>query len=122
MMCTKRGCADDCFYCDAPVRRHDHDHAPTPRHSGGLDTVVACPGCHNLKDRILFDRWPLALAIMATQELVGLGAIPTADSAARWPSCWDDMSSHARLLWAKMSATIQGGIDIGIRHELDALT
>jgi hypothetical protein len=119
--CQKRGCADPCFYCDAEVQRHDHDHAPIPRHAGGTETVVACPGCHNLKDRILFARWPLALAVMAVSELVELDEMPSA-AVTEWPRRWDDMTSHGRLLWAKWAAACMGGIDMETRHALDQIT
>ncbi len=100
-----------CFYCEAPVVRHEHDHAPIPRRAGGNSVVVTCVGCHNLKDRLQFSSWPLTLALMAVQELTRLDAMP-AQPVADWPAEWDDMTSHARLLWAKCVAMGSGGPDI----------
>lgn len=31
-----------------------------------------------------------------------------------WPSQWEDMTSHARLLWAKWAAMSAGGPDIDL--------
>ncbi len=85
------------------MTRHEHDHAPIPRSDGGVVTVAACVGCHHLKDRVLFEHWPLALYVMAVQELAEHDAIPTTQQDA-WPDCWDDLSGHARLAWAKVAA------------------
>ncbi len=120
MGCHKRTCARECFYCESQVQRHDHDHAPIPARAGGTVTVVACPGCHNLKDRILFVRWPIVLTVLAVRELVDLGELPTAETAREWPLHWDSMSTHARLLWAKWAQVLLGGGDIGTRLDLDA--
>ncbi len=49
MTCTRRTCDSEmvCFYCEVPVTRHEHDHAPVPRRAGGDSVVVTCVGCHN---------------------------------------------------------------------------
>lgn len=44
---------ENCFYCGDPVfpSRVERDHFPIPASAGGAATVVACPQCHDLKDR-----------------------------------------------------------------------
>lgn len=102
MTCQRVTCGP-CFYCDGAVTRHEHDHAPAPRRCGGIETVVACMMCHGLKDRHPLDRWPLALLALAAVELGHRGI--TFDGTQReWPDQWDDLSSHARVLWAKCAA------------------
>lgn len=102
MSCLRVTCGP-CFYCDVEHARHEHDHAPSPRRCGGEATVVACMTCHALKDRHPLDRWPLTLLVMAAVELGnrGLAFDGTQDA---WPDCWDDLSGHARVLWAKCAA------------------
>lgn len=118
MTCVKRLCNDGCFYCDANVKRHEHDHAPVPERHGGTETVAACPTCHHLKDRAPYESWPQIMAVTALKELVELGAIPQPWTAREWPDYWDDLSQHARLLWAKMAAVALDIEDIGIRRSL----
>jgi hypothetical protein len=52
-----------CFYCDAVVPKgwgeRELDHFPVPKSVGGTATVVSCYACHHMKDRILFEKWPL---------------------------------------------------------------
>ena len=100
--CSRVTCGT-CFYCDGMITRHEHDHAPSPRRCGGVETVVACMTCHAMKDRHAIDRWPLALLVLAAAEIGNLGLVfdGTQDE---WPDCWDDMSGHARVLWAKGAA------------------
>lgn len=118
MSCVKRGCADPCFYCDAPVTRHEHDHAPVPQRANGTETVAACPSCHHLKDRMRFASWPLTLAVMAVMELAESDLIPDLSTASSWPEEWDDLSQHARVLWAKIAADVLDGEEIDIRRDL----
>lgn len=121
MTCSLRG-HGECFYCDAPVSRHEHDHAPVPKRAGGVATVVICMGCHNLKDRILLDRWPLTLAVLAVQELIDVDAIPYKFPSEEWPAQWDDMTSHARLLWAKWVKINHGGCELNLFHPAQMMT
>ena len=100
--CTRVTCGT-CFYCDSPVSRHEHDHAPVPRRHDGTETVVACMMCHGLKDRHPLERWPLHLSVMAAVELADHG-LTFDGSQVEWPSCWGDLTSHARILWAKCAA------------------
>jgi hypothetical protein len=52
-----------CFYCDAVVPKgwgeREMDPFPVPKSAGGTATVVSCYACHHMKDRILFEKWPL---------------------------------------------------------------
>lgn len=102
MACLRVTCGT-CFYCDGAIARHEHDHAPAPQRCGGAATVVACMTCHALKDRHPAYRWPLALLVLAAVELAnhGLAFDGTQDT---WPDCWDDLSGHALVLWAKCAA------------------
>ena len=104
-VCSRRACGT-CFYCDGPVTRHEHDHAPMPRRLGGVETVVACMMCHGLKDRHPMDRWPLYLVVMASVELAEHG-LSFDTPPTTWPSCWGDLTGHARVLWAKCAALSQ---------------
>ena len=65
MIACSRVTCGTCFYCDGMITRHEHDHAPSPRRCGGVETVVACMTCHAMKDRHAIDRWPLALLVLA---------------------------------------------------------
>lgn len=49
-----------CFYCDAPLTAstRERDHFPLPERHGGAQTVNVCRTCHDVKDRLTFDRWP----------------------------------------------------------------
>lgn len=52
-------CEGTCLYCEtALAARHEHDHVPTPRRAGGTETYCVCLGCHELKDRTPFYKWP----------------------------------------------------------------
>lgn len=101
-LCKKVSCGP-CHYCDRDRSSHQHDHAPVPKRAGGLEVVVACLMCHDLKDRYSLESWPAALAVMAVTELVKSGSVPP-PSAKEWPANWGDLSGHARVLWAKMAA------------------
>lgn len=51
-----------CFYCRGALSpRHEHDHMPIPKEARGVRTVPACVNCHDLKDRVPVDRWPLSM-------------------------------------------------------------
>jgi len=100
--CVRKSCGR-CFYCDGPVTRHEHDHAPLPQRCGGAETVPACVPCHTLKDRTPILGWPLVLLVLAAQEIADRGCLP-AGVTRDWPGAWDDMTGHARVLWAKCAA------------------
>lgn len=68
MSCTT--CAEhgwsECFYCEMPLSpRHEHDHFPVPKSAGGTTTFPICLNCHDLKDRIAIDNWPVAMLFEA---------------------------------------------------------
>lgn len=48
-----------CFYCNGVVTESSSkgDHFPLPKRNGGFDTIPICTSCHDMKDRISFDRW-----------------------------------------------------------------
>ncbi|WP_243790427.1 HNH endonuclease signature motif containing protein [Saccharopolyspora gloriosae] len=108
-----------CFYCDVKVEgRHEHDHFPVPRVAGGRDVVPACLDCHDLKDRILFNSWPVGACLAAIQGLVE--SLPVMDNlTARedltgWAVSqreftdaeilrnWTDLPSLSRVLYGKV--------------------
>lgn len=66
-----------CFYCRKPVLsgRYEMDHAPIPDRHAGVDTVVACLPCHDLKDRLPLNHWPVDLMVQALEECGPLGRI-----------------------------------------------
>jgi hypothetical protein len=59
-----------CFYCDKPLDRDEHDHYPVPKRARGSHIVAACLPCHDLKDRILLDKWDITAVFAAWQELL----------------------------------------------------
>ena len=68
-------CDERCIYCDGVLAtRHEHDHFPVPKRSGGEATVCACINCHDIKDRQLLRDWPVSTwpALMETWR-----ALPT---------------------------------------------
>ncbi len=101
MTCVRFKCQTECWYCDSPVTRHEHDHAPIPRDVKGEALVTACITCHDLKDRRPLDTWPLELYMAA---MGSLSASAFVDSPAVWPAAWDDWPTSARLVWAKWAA------------------
>ena len=50
-----------CFYCEAIVTRKTGvgDHFPIPQRHGGKETVDCCESCHDMKDRIALENWPV---------------------------------------------------------------
>lgn len=52
-----------CFYCSVAIvaRKHDQlgDHFPIPKRFGGKETVPCCEPCHDMKDRLNLDTWPV---------------------------------------------------------------
>lgn len=75
--------------------------------------------CHAMEDRHAIDRWPLALLVLAAAEIGNLGLVfdGTQDE---WPDCWDDMSGHARVLWAKGAGHLHGSEDGRVHRETPA--
>lgn len=59
-----------------------------------------------MKDRHPIEKWPLALLVMASVELADHGLTFDAPQT-EWPSCWGDLTGHARVLWAKCAALSQ---------------
>lgn len=70
--------------------------------------VLSCISCHHLKDRMTADGWPLPAYVLACQDLAERGV--GSDDFTEWPSCWDDMSREARLLWAKIAREVARGM------------
>lgn len=85
-MTTSPLCSGDCascFYCEAPLSpRHEHDHFPLPVRAGGTETVPTCLNCHDFKDRIQLDHWPVDVLMQAFNEAGPMGRILIAKSAA----------------------------------------
>lgn len=85
-MTTSPLCQGDCascFYCEAPLSpRHEHDHFPTPVRAGGEDTVPTCLNCHDFKDRVPLDRWPVDLVMQAWGEAGPMGRVLIAKCTA----------------------------------------
>lgn len=53
-------CSEQCLYCDVGLSvRHEHDHTPVPKRHGGKTTECVCLNCHDLKDRMDLDQWPM---------------------------------------------------------------
>ena len=101
---TRRG---DCFYCDVRLgQRYERDHAPVPKSAGGIKTVLACPSCHHLKDRMTLGDWPAPAFIYAARELAGFDWSSPMDE---WPTCWGDLSREARIVWAKIAREVNRG-------------
>lgn len=105
---------DGCFYCGMPFGRfhHEHDHAPVPKNKGGERVVPACPTCHDLKDRYGFHNWSASALVLALQELFSRNLLTdfapedsslTDQYPTEFPNEWSDMSSYARIAWAKMA-------------------
>ena len=92
----------ECFYCGRRASRTELDDAPMPKGAGGVEVVPACMLCHNLKDRFPLDTWPLYMATRAAVELASAAAAPSGPTI-EWPARWDDMTTEARILWAKLA-------------------
>jgi hypothetical protein len=98
---------------------HEHDHFPIPRRAGGWNWVASCQNCHDFKDRVPYDAWPVEFAVPALAELLpiffGPGAPlhavePSPRELLPWPMVvamkknWEDLSPMSRLLAAKWTA------------------
>lgn len=109
MILDHRMCeCETCFYCDAYLaRRHDHDHFPVPTCCNGTETVPACLNCHELKDRIPLEHWPVNLYGAALVELTAQG-MATADPHGAVEQLgdvvgrWETLRQPGRLLYAKL--------------------
>ena len=66
-----------CFYCGDPViaSRVERDHFPKPACAGGTVTVVACPQCHDLKDRTSWSDLPIEMRADFFEEFAGMSRI-----------------------------------------------
>jgi hypothetical protein len=82
-------CAAKCFYCENQLSpRHEHDHFPVPARLGGDRTVCSCINCHDLKDRIPLNDWPME----ALREVLGL------------ENMWSKLSTTQRIFLGKLIA------------------
>lgn len=98
-MTTSPLCPGDCracFYCETPLApRHEHDHFPLPARAGGGDTVPTCLNCHDFKDRVPLDGWPVELVMQAFNEAGPMGRILIAKSAAIYANFRADRAEEA---------------------------
>ena len=102
-----------CVYCGLSFGRmhHEHDHAPVPKSAGGATRLPSCITCHDLKDRVTFERWPAGMLAEAVSELIARGRMTDFHDGALFhatlptalPTDWSGMSRAARLAWAKMA-------------------
>lgn len=76
MTTCAKSCERICFYCDVTLSpRHEHDHFPTAKRHGGQSVVAICLNCHDLKDRVPLDDWPVELVLRAFKEAGPLGRL-----------------------------------------------
>lgn len=97
-MSNKARCCVDptCFYCRAPLSpRHEHDHFPTPKRAGGDDTVPTCLNCHDFKDRLSLNEWPVDVLMEAFEQAGPMGRILIAKSAAIYANFRIDRAEEA---------------------------
>lgn len=97
---------EGCHYCGLRFGsvHHEHDHAPIPKHVGGVDEVPACVTCHDLKDRAGLNGWPATDTLQALSRLAESGLLAAALLGAppqSWPVEWSEMGRWERLLWAR---------------------
>jgi len=54
-----------CFYCDAKITKVSSvgDHFPISKMWGGKITVPCCESCHDMKDRVLLEDWPVSWCV-----------------------------------------------------------
>lgn len=126
---------DYCFYCrrGLPFTRsgHQHDHFPIPLEAGGAELVAACSLCHDLKDRVAWDRWPVNAMLEGLFDVIGrwppayvAGTSWDPVSLAQryvdtdmtrvlasdeWRSAWADLGTDGRLVFAKMARLAYAG-------------
>lgn len=89
------------------ITRHEHDHAPVPDASGGLEVVPTCVTCHDLKDRGGLRGLPTAEAYEAVRSLAEHGELADALLCAplmEWPARWQEMSRWERIVWGRVVA------------------
>lgn len=119
---------DRCHYCDLRFARlrHEHDHAPVPQVSGGVDVVAACLTCHEMKDRAGLPGLPADEACVAYAGLVERGLLGGALLGAppvSWPSEWPTMTRYERIMWARLVALAhQSDVPTDIAWNVLALT
>lgn len=66
-------CPDNatCAYCEHGLSaRHEHDHAPIPQEAGGKKAYCVCLNCHDLKDRVPLNKWPLNVYVNALRGFI----------------------------------------------------
>ena len=111
-MMRRRRCSTDCpacHYCDMPLAtRHEHDHFPIPKESGGTHVVPACINCHDLKDRTPLAMWQTGVFLEGfvgvRDRLINNGGtgIPFVDHLGSMLAHWEDMTPLERIFLAKM--------------------
>lgn len=134
-LCRATGCeVSRCFYCGNLLSpRHEHDHFPVPARAGGNRVVPACYNCHDLKDRVLFVKWPVELAWEGITDLMTV-LVPDpgqlSEDALRNPLAtvfsavalnlglheqpqWRTLSVPGRLLFAKIAHRVTGDLLVG---------
>ncbi|WP_143261505.1 HNH endonuclease [Allokutzneria sp. NRRL B-24872] len=103
-----------CFYCERTLasRRHEHDHFPVPRSTGGRRVVPACLDCHELKDQYNLCNWPRADLAAAWRNILAClkhESFPDSDDLTYLRrTCWweeqPDSSDDAVIArWAELS-------------------
>lgn len=81
-LACKKDCGP-CFYCETPLApRHEHDHFPTPERNGGTDVVPTCLNCHDFKDRLGLNNWPIELVMEAFDQAGPFGRVLIAKCVA----------------------------------------
>lgn len=113
-----------CFYCEMYLSsRHEHDHFPVRWSYGGEGTVPVCVNCHDLKDRVHLDNWPILAQLNGFDELFD-ALVPRSDleteakgpmsrgfpawfsAYLQWPVVekkWPRLSPIARVLYGKLA-------------------
>lgn len=100
---------DRCYYCEMYLStRHEHDHFPLQWTFGGEGTVPVCVNCHDLKDRVSLENWPLIAASVAFEEIfdefVPRGEIDRLSSMDQVPQEYPDWLL-VRLRWVAVKET-----------------
>lgn len=91
---------------------HEHDHVPIPKSLGGVSTYGCCITCHDLKDRVVFPKWPAEAAVTAVMSLVRGGALASiiaGTSPTELPASWSSWGRWERIAWAKIAMRMQQG-------------
>jgi hypothetical protein len=81
-MALRRERRDFCYVCNGVAA--ELDHFPVPASLGGIEKVPICRGCHDEKDRFLFEQWDATEAFNAMRGL------------------WEQATRRERLLLCKL--------------------